>query len=260
MAELLRTLLSDPAHGRTLAIAALVAARLAPLTLIAPWIALRQSPAVLRAALLFGLTAALVPIAEPHVAALPEGPIPMGIATLRELVFGAMLAIAASLPLLAFEQSGRLVDVLRGAQGELSGPSGERSSPMGLLSLLLGTTLFLVLGGHRLVIGALAHGIEAVPPGSGAGSAGSLYEVARLLVLSLELAVALAAPALVALFATDVALGLVARSATNIPMHFAGMPLRAAVGLFAVLLSLSLLVPRLAQLFGEAIGTLGALS
>lgn len=259
MAELVRTLLTDPAWARWLGLGLLVAVRLAPLTLIAPWIALRQSPAVLRAALLLGLTVALVPIADRHVEALPDGTVPFVLALLRELVFGTLLAVTASVPLLSLEQSGRLVDALRGAQGDVAGPAGERTSPMGLFSLLFGTTLFLVLGGHRLVLGALAHGVAEIPPGSGPGSASSLFEVGRLLVLSLELAVAFAAPALVALFATDVALGLVARSASNIPMHFAGMPLRAAVGLFAVLLSLSLLVPQLAELFAEAVASIGSL-
>jgi type III secretory pathway component EscT len=260
MAALVRSFLTDPTWARWVGIGLLVAVRLAPLTLIAPWIALRQSPAVLRAALLLGLTVALVPIADRHVAALPDGTIPFVLALLRELVFGTLLAVTASVPLLAVEQSGRLVDALRGAQGEVAGPSGDRTSPMGLFSMLLGTTLFLVLGGHRLVLGALADGIVELPPGGAAATGDALFEVGRLLVLSLELAVALAAPALVALFATDVALGLVARSASNIPMHFAGMPLRAAVGLFAVLLSLSLLVPQLADLFAEAVGSMRSLS
>lgn len=258
MAELFRTLLTDPAWARTIALGLLVAVRLAPLTLIAPWIALRQTPAPLRAGLLVMLTLVLTPIADAHAPVLPDG-LPFLLLALRELVFGTLLAVTASVPLLAFEQSGRLIDALRGAQGEIAGPTGDRSSPMGVFALVLGTTLFLVLGGHRLVIAALAHGMVSSPPGAGAGDAGALFAVAQLLVLSLEVAVALAAPALVALFATDVALGLVARSASNIPMHFAGMPLRAATGLAAVLLSLSLLVPQLAGLFREAAASMEAL-
>lgn len=253
MAELVRTLLTDPIWARRLGLGLLVALRLAPLTVLAPWIALKQSPAVLRAVLLLALTVALTPIAEANAPPLPDTSVAFLLAALREIVVGTTLAIASAIPLLALDQSGRLIDALRGAQGELSGPSGDRSSTLGVFSMLFGTTLFLVLGGHRLVLAALADGIVSSPPGTLALTANLLTETARLLVLSIELAVALAAPAAVALFASDVALGLVSRSASNIPMHFLAMPLRTAVGLAAVLLALSLLVPQLAELFRQSV-------
>jgi len=76
-----------------------------------------------------------------------------------------------------------------------------------------------------------------------------VLEVGRALTHTLTLAVSFAAPALLALVVSDVALGLVARSAPQIPVHFAGMPLRSAVGIAALLLSLALLVPHLGELF-----------
>ena len=260
MAELLRTFLSDPSWARRIALGLLVALRLAPLTILVPWIALRQAPALLRAVLLLALTVAMMPTAEASAGSLPPDAPSFAVAAVREVVLGAMLAIASAVPLLAFEQSGRLIDVLRGAQGEASDPSGGRSSTLGVFSMLLGTTLFLVLGGHRLVLGALADGFVAAPAGSASIDGAMLTEVGRLLILSFELAVAFAAPAAVALFASDVALGLVSRSATQIPMYFAAMPLRSAVGLAAVLLSLSMAVPVLADTFRQAIASMGALT
>jgi type III secretory pathway component EscT len=260
VAELVRGFLSDPIWARRLGIGLLVALRLAPLTILAPWIALKQSPALLRAVLLLALTCALTPIADAHAPELPPDAGTFVLAGLREVIFGTMLAIASAVPLLAFEQSGRLIDALRGAQGDAVDASGGRSSQLGVFSMLLGTTLFLILGGHRLVLGALADGLMTAPAGAAAIDATSLTEIGRLLILSIELAVALAAPAAVALFASDVALGLISRSASNIPMYFAAMPLRSAVGLGAVLLSLSLLTPQLAELFRQAIDSMRQLS
>lgn len=260
MAELVRTFLSDPLWARRIALGLLVALRLAPLTILVPWIALRQAPALLRAVLLLSLTVALMPAAEASAGPLPPDMPAYIIAAVREVVLGTMLAIASAIPLLAFEQSGRIVDALRGAQGEASDPSGGRSSTLGVFSMLLGTTLFLVLGGHRLVLAALAHGFSSAPAGSATIDAEMITEVGRLLILSLELAVAFAAPAAVALFASDVALGLVSRSATQIPMYFAAMPLRSAVGLAAVLLSLSMAMPMLADTFRQAIAAMRALT
>jgi type III secretion protein T len=260
VAELVRTFLTDPLWARRIALGLLVALRLAPLTILVPWIALRQAPALLRAVLLLALTVAMMPSAEASTPALPPDVPSFAIAAMRELVLGAALAIASAVPLLAFEQSGRLVDVLRGAQGEATDPAGGRSSTLGVFSMLLGTTTFLVLGGHRLVLSALADGFVSAPPGAATIDGAMLTEVGRLLVLSLELAVAFAAPAAVALFASDVALGLVSRSATQIPMYFAAMPLRSAVGIAAVLLSLSMAMPMLADTFRQAIASMGALT
>lgn len=238
--------------ARGVPVALLVALRVAPLTVLAPWIALRGSPPLLRAALLCVVTAALLPHALSSAPALPTDAPSITAIALREVALGTMLAIACALPLHALHESGRLVDVLRGAQGEASGPSGERTSPLGALQLLLGTSLFLAVGGHRLVLGAMAEGLHSMPPGAGSLEASVLLEVGRALTHTLTLAVSFAAPALLALVVSDVALGLVARSAPQIPVHFAGMPLRSAVGIAALLLSLALLVPHLGELFAWA--------
>ena len=57
----------------------------------------------------------------------------------------------------------------------------------------------------------------------------------RLVADALAFATALTAPAAVAIVVVEVALGLVARATPQIPVFFARMPLRAAVGLGAVL-------------------------
>jgi type III secretory pathway component EscT len=254
LAQLLVDLLGAEELERRVTIALLVALRVAPTTILAPWIALRGSPPALRAALLALLTAALYPHAEAATPTLPSDLASLFAIGLRELALGTMIAIACALPLHALGESGRLVDVLRGAQGEASGPSGERTSPLGALQLLLGSSLFLAAGGHRLVLAAMAEGLRTMPPGSASLGESALLEIGRALTQTLTIAVAFAAPALLALVATDVSLGLVARSAPQIPIHFAGMPVRAAVGIAALALSFALLAPHLAELFAWAIG------
>lgn len=260
LAELLFDLFGTEELERRVSVVLLVAARVAPMTVFAPWIALRGSPPMLRAALLAILTFALYPHALAATPPLPGDLFSLVAIGLREVALGTMIAIACALPLHALHESGRLVDVLRGAQGEVTGPSGERTSTLGAFQLLFGTALFLAVGGHRLVIASMADGLHVLPPGSGALSGDALLEVGRALTQTLTIAVSFAAPALLALVATDVALGLVARSAPQIPVHFAGMPLRSAVGMAALLLSLALMVPHLGELFGWSTSLLTSLT
>jgi type III secretory pathway component EscT len=243
---------------RTIAIAILVAARVAPLTLLVPWLALRSTPVLLRSALLLALTAAMMPIALATTPALPD-PDPISFAALaaREAAIGTVFAIVTAIPLHALDMAGRLIDAMRGAaQSEIATPSGDGSSPLGALHGMLGAVLFLALGGHRLVIAALGEGMVTVPPGS-AIAAPELAELAlgaaRIVVAALALAVSFAAPAAVSLVVVEVGLGLAGRAAPQIPMHFAGMPLRAAIGIAAALLALSVLAPHLPSIFRSTI-------
>ena len=68
---------------------------------------------------------------------------------------------------------------------------------------------------------------------------------------------ALAAPVLVAVWLTDVTLGLVARAAPQIPVYFVGLPLKGLLAVGVVLLGLGGLPALFA---GDAAGWFGLLS
>lgn len=242
---------------RAIGVALLIAARVAPLTLLAPFFVLRGTPPALRTALVLALTVTLFPVGYATAPVVPRDLLTLAAALVREGVIGTVFAIAVAIPLHALDHAGRLVDAMRGAsQSETSLPSGERSSPLGTLHLFFGTALFFAFGGHRLVLASLGETLIAIPPGTPvpADALGTLaLGAARIVVAALTAAVAFAAPAAALLIAVEIALGLVARTAPAIPMHFAGMPLRAAVGIAAVLLALSVLVPHLHAAFRDAI-------
>jgi flagellar biosynthesis protein FliR len=241
-----------------LAVGGLVALRVGPLTVLAPWLALRQAPAVVRVAILLALTCAFTPLALQSVpASLALEPALLWLAA-RELVVGLIFALAAALPFSALDWGGRLTDLWRGASlAEVLAPlTGERTSPLGHLYLMLGVALFSVLGGHRLAMAAFAEGLRAAPVGAaslGSGLGEVVLGATRLSASALAFALAVAAPAAVLLVATEAVLGLLSRAAPQVPVFFAGMPLRAAAGLAALLLGLSFVVGRLPDVFRDAI-------
>jgi type III secretory pathway component EscT len=173
----------------------------------------------------------------------------------REALIGAVVGLVVSFFFRAAEMAGGLVDVLRGANlGEVLSPaSGARTSPVGALYALLATTIFLELGGLERLAVALGRGYQALPvAGGGAGAPlagaalGQGLRLAFELVLAasarlLESAIGLAAPVIVALLLTDLALGAVGRITPAIPVYFAAMPLKALLGVGVVLLGLGAL-------------------
>jgi type III secretory pathway component EscT len=258
MDRLVAELGGEDAILRWLVVGALVAARVAPLTIFAPWLALRSTPPVLRAALIVALTVSLTPIAIESAPAIAPGGLELALLSVREALVGTTFALATALPLYALDWAGRLVDTWRGASlAEVINPhTGERTSPIGDLYLLMGVVLFLSLGGHRVAIEAFAGALETIPVGTGdvAGGAETVAMGAlRLFGNALAFAAALAAPAAAAIVLVEAALGLVARAAPQIPVFFAGMPLRAAVGIAAALLGLSILVGELPAAYRGAL-------
>jgi flagellar biosynthetic protein FliR len=255
-------LLGEPQVLRHFSVGTLVAARVLPLVLFAPFFAMRAAPALLRTAVALALTVALEPLAASVAPPLP-GALGLAPLVLREALVGTVFAVAAALPLHALGWFGGLVDTWRGAgQGEVALPDGERTSPLGALALLLGVAIFVSLGGHRLALASFAEGLVRAPVGAAVGEAGLravALGAARLVADALAFAAALAAPAALAIVLVELALGLIARAAPQIPMYFAGMPLRAGVGLGAVLLSLSLAVERLPAAFRAAVGAASSL-
>jgi flagellar biosynthetic protein FliR len=164
----------------------------------------------------------------------------------RELVVGLGLGLVVSFAFRAAETAGRLVDVLRGASlAEVLVPtSDERASPVGALYLLLATLLFLELGGVARLLEALLASYDAVPLAAGLAP-GSLRAAASVVVVGsarvLEVALALAAPVIVALWLTDLALGMIARVAPQVPVYFVGLPAKGLLAVGVVLIGIGAL-------------------
>jgi flagellar biosynthetic protein FliR len=183
------------------------------------------------------------------------GALVLGLVLVREVLIGLGLGLITSFAFRAAETAGRLVDVLRGAAlAEVFVPtSEERASPLGALYVLLASLVFLELGGVARTVEALLASYDAVPL-VGALTAGTLRAGAEVVVFAsarlLESALGLAAPAIVALWLADLALGLVARVAPQVPIYFVGLPLKGLLAVGVVLLSVGALERSFAAGFG----------
>lgn len=232
---------------------ALVAARVAPLSVMAPFFALRDAPPTLRIATVLLLTVSIGGVAVAHADAASLAQLWLPAAMAREAMIGLTFALAAAIPFYALDFGGRFVDAFRGASmaDVLAPPTGERTTPLGQLHLFAGIALFASLGGPRLLLQVFADTLTLVPIGADAsfGRASFALGVARLGAASLGFGLAFAAPAALCIVMVEMGLGLLGRTAPSIPVFFAGMPLRAAVGIGGVLLGLSTVLDRLPAIF-----------
>jgi flagellar biosynthetic protein FliR len=253
-----------------LAAVVLGAGRTVPVVWLSAPLGAGRLPALARVGLGLGLAALAAPVlARAGAAAGLDRASPLLLAAYlgRELAVGLSLGLVVSFAFRAAEAAGRLTDVLRGANvAEILSPTAdERASPLGALYLLLAAVVFLELGGLPRLAEALARSYDAVPMGAGLHPAGAARAAAVVVTASaklIESAVALAAPAVVAFWLTDLALGFVARAAPQIPVYFVGLPLKGLLGVGLALVGLAALEGALARglggfmtLFGRALAS-----
>jgi type III secretion protein SpaR/YscT/HrcT len=222
------------------------AARLAPVVWLMPPLGGPRFPAPAR--LGFAVLLALVasPLLTAGEAGVRFGHVSSPVLALmlgREVIIGSCLGLIGAAVFRAAEIAGRLADTLRGANiGEVFVPTAEeRSSPLGALYLLLATLVFLHIGGVERITEALLSSYRALPVGGGFGT-GAARRAAMLVgeasARLIAAGVALAAPVVVAIWLADVALGLIARAAPQVPVYFVGLPMKGLLAIGVVLLGL----------------------
>jgi type III secretory pathway component EscT len=174
----------------------------------------------------------------------------------RELLVGLTLGLVVSAAFRGAEAAGRLADTLRGANiAEVLVPTAEeRSSPLGALYLLLATVVFFQIGGVHRLVEALMESYRALPVGERLQAIDARRAAFLVVTASAKLiaaGLALAAPVVVALWLTDLALGLIARAAPQVPVYFIGLPLKGLLAIGVVLVGLGGLQGALAAGFGD---------
>jgi type III secretory pathway component EscT len=219
----------------------LVAARLAPVTLLLPAFGGARVPWWIRVGLAFLLAALLAPLVITGPVADPALLIP------KELAVGVVLALLAAVPFWAAQAAGAISDAAAGTTGRLAE-----------FLLLFATVVFFAGDGHLLYVRALAASYEAVPLAAPLGNAGETVIAATAhLVLA---AVGIAAPVMVAVLIANVALALVARAgrgagleaATFLSSYAAAFALLASLATIALAIrgELGLALVKLAHPFG----------
>lgn len=255
MTELEELLTADQVRGLILVFGG-AAARVAGAIWTVPFAGGRWVPVVVRLALAAALALALAPHLLAAVA--DAGPLstPRLAALLaKEALIGLALGVIMSVVFWGIESAGRLMTVSIGAHG--SGPNSAQAWPLARLMPMFAVALFLLLGGHRLYILALARSFEVIPIWS-LPQAEGLGGLARLCIsLGGELfllALLLAAPLVASLLLADLGVAWISRPPATTRLLVLLQPARALVGVGVMLLTVALLAEVIPLLMEEALG------
>jgi flagellar biosynthetic protein FliR len=221
--------------GNQLAGFILVLARVTPLFFMAPLFSSKMIPVRVRGIVAVALAMGLAPVAL-HGQHIPGGALSLAGLVVEGLLVGFGFAFGLGALMAAVESAGSLVDALAGFSfGALIDPiNGNQGGALSQFYSVVGTMIFIVIGGDAWVLRGMARTFELVPL-TAAPQLTSLVGGAEQVFVTIFMAtLEIAAPVVVALLITDVAFGVVSRVVPQISVFAVGFPVKVAVALLVV--------------------------
>jgi flagellar biosynthesis protein FliR len=249
------------AQGASAALAGyvLVAARLTGLVAVAPPFSHPQIPLKVRALLVMALSLVVAPIVVGHPShrwstqSADVASAEFLLCLLLEGTIGCALGLGAAVLMSGLQLAGSLIDQQVGTSvSTIFNPQTRTEVPLtGELLYQFGMLVFLVTGGHYLLIGALVDSFQALPLGEATLSTEMVQVLSGLVHQSSALALKVSFPLTATLALVSLFLGILGRSLPQLDVLGAGFPIRALVG-FVVL---GLTFPIVAELVSHWIPT-----
>ncbi len=253
MEQLLKELGITASFSQVLLIWALLMARVLPLILVAPFIGGEVVPSQVK----LGVGIAFSLILYPFVAdtPIPPGALSFVLLMLKEVFIGTTIALMASMAFDAARSAGTFVDTVSGANmATVFVPQIQQQATLYAdFKFQLTIVIFLGLNGHHVVLDALFMSFKDIPldawPRFGHGFWPLFQLVIRMTADMLVVAIALAAPATIATFLTDIALGLINRVVPQIQVFFISMSVKPMIVAAITLSALFVLYERFVGMF-----------
>lgn len=160
---------------------------------------------------------------------------------IKESLFGLSLGYVTNLVFAAMEVAGQLIDFQAGfSMASVYDPSiGIKASNYGRLYYWMSICAFFLLDMHHKVISALISSFEYIPLGMITINGNNVEAILKVFSRIFETAVNLAAPVIIVVLVTDVVLAVISRTIPQINVLILGMPLKAMMSYFIVMISIS---------------------
>lgn len=165
-------------------------------------------------------------------------------AILQEIIIGLLAGFAVVLVFGAFQMAGKIIELGSGfSSGQLFNPTlGEMGSAYDQFFIMTTLLFFLITNGHHIFLLGIKQTFDVLPINSPVPG----ISLERLLTYTTTLmtsAIQISFPIFVALMITDFSLGLLARVAPQIQVFFLGLPVKIWIALFALMLSIQIILP-----------------
>ncbi len=218
----------------------LVLTRVSGLTITAPIYGSTDAPMRVRALLSLALAVLIMPSQWSASAPDPGNLLNYLVIIGGELIVGMSLGLGIMLLVRGMELGGEIIGYVGGLMiAEAYDPSSDANTPiLSRLFVLVSLTVFVCIGGHRLVMAGLLDTFQTIPPGSGVFSRPIAEALVTLMAQSFSLAIRVAAPAAIALLLAMLVLGLIGRTVPQLNILMVGFGLNSLLIFGALALTL----------------------
>ncbi|HEY3446823.1 MAG TPA: flagellar biosynthetic protein FliR [Myxococcales bacterium] len=253
MEDILKELGITANFSQVLLIWALLMGRVLPLILLAPFIGGEVVPSQVKLGVGIAFTILLYPFVADT--AIPQGSVAFVLLLLKEVFIGTTIAYLASFAFDAARSAGTFVDTVSGANmATVFVPQIQQQATLYAdFKFQLTIVIFLGLNGHHVVLQSLFLSFQSIPlngwPHFSHGFWPLFQMVIRMTADMLIVAVALAAPATIATFLTDLSLGLINRVVPQIQVFFISMSVKPLIVAVVTLTALTVLYERFLSIF-----------
>jgi flagellar biosynthetic protein FliR len=218
----------------------LIILRTSGLFIIAPVLGYRTLPAAAKVAFALLMSMLLSTILTDNTLPVIESEWHLLGLAMREIIIGLLIGFFFQLIFIAVHAAGALVGYQIGfAMVAMFDPnSSQRVSIIGQFWFLFATLIFLAIDGHHIMITSFVDSYTILPIGHVTYNMSIATVVAKASAYVFVLALKIAAPVLMTLFLTDVALGTVAKMMPTMNVFFVGFPVKIGAGLMVIAMSL----------------------
>lgn len=217
----------------------LVLSRVAGLMLASPLFSGEMLPTPINVLLAVAISLATFPLVAPRAMA----PVTLGTAfagMVGELAIGLILGLGVTLVFAGVQMAAQLMSQQAGiALGEVFNPMTETSATeISQLYFFVAMAVFLAAGGHHALVRAMLDSFTAIPPLTFRPDAGMIDFVVEVLTLSFTLAIRVGGPVILALVLAFLTLGFISRTVPQLNLLTVGFPVKLAMALFIMALSM----------------------
>jgi len=231
--------------------------RVSIIVFLLPLFGAKGVPVLWKAGLSMLLAIVLMPTVPP-VTKYPETAVEVIISLVSEAIMGFILALTVRMFLTSVQMAGHFMSFSMGlSMASAMDPSSEvQDSVITEFLYILTILIFFVIDGHHIFIRALASSFQTVPPNGitfDSSIAGILVKLSGDMFL---IGIKLAAPIILALFLSNLCLGIIARTVPQVNILMVGLPVNLCIGFIFLILTIGNMYPFLTELFkkmGEAL-------
>lgn len=231
----------------------LIMLRVGPMIFLMPVIGSSSVPTPVKGLFTLAVALVLLPVVRLPASLMPATATGVLTMALTEFAFAATLALFARFLFAATDLAGQMVSISMGMgmAGTMDPQFGTQVSLISYFWNILVVLIFLGINGHHVFFRVMVESFQWLRPGSVHLTDATFRGVVGGITHMFVLAIQIMAPAAVALFLANVAMGIIAKTVPQVPVMIVAMPLNIAIGFLFIALSLQYILPLMIKNFDQ---------